>query len=140
VSSTLRVSTLRVSRPVIYQGWRLCSQREQVLQAKLQRTQQLLRDAKHRRGHARHVIDLPAHVVKQYRDTILECQRELASFCTSAAHGSQAFTAWFVGDQCVVRGCASGDGDAHTAEGSHGVVAYVGPVRALGRGVWIGVR
>jgi hypothetical protein len=89
-----------------------CLERE--VHARLDRYQQLLLEATHRRGHTRHIIELPARVVKQYRDAIAECQLELSELSQDpdGVTVKQCVPVWFVGDLCSLRWPAPSSNDA----------------------------
>merc|ERR1711865_406908 len=99
--SLARTPTKHVRNMSRYKRRSRRAQREKALHGKSKRCQGLLAAATYRRGHARHVVDLPAHVVKQYRDTITECQLELAELSgpatTASGNAAAAVPVWFVG-------------------------------------------
>ena len=116
---------------------------EAELHAKLQKYTNMLVAATHRRGHARHVIDLPAHVVAQYRSKIADCQQRLAEMQPGYdTEKGVRFRPWFLGDVCLLkRGSLKGKTKAEQLpEGDVvGRVEYVGTAPSLGRGVWVGL-
>merc|ERR1712166_1441514 len=143
--SLARTPTKHVRNMSRYKRRSRRAQREKALHGKSKRCQVLLAAATYRRGHARHVVDLPAHIVKQYRDTITECQLELAELsgvgATTASGGkaAAAVPVWFVGDRCTTKVLPGEAGEAVSLR--RGKVAYVGRLpRRLGGGVWIGVE
>lgn len=157
--SLARTPTKQVRNMGRYRRRASKAQAEAELHAKLQHYSGLLTAATHRRGHARHVIDLPAHVVAQYREKIAQCQQRLVEM--QPGYEGTRFRPWFIGDVCqLVRNTEEGQtppaepliaaaeqgaapssqqplSDKHLFE--LGRVAYVGTAPALGRGVWVGL-
>ena len=161
--SLARTPTKQVRNMGRYRRRASKAQAEAELHATLQHYSGLLTAATHRRGHARHVIDLPAHVVAQYREKIAECQQRLVEmqpgYVKDGTSRGTRFRPWFIGDVCqLVRNTEVGQTTAEpliaaaeqgAASSSQqplsdnmfdvGRVAYVGTAPALGRGVWVGL-
>ncbi len=112
--SLARTPTKQVRNMGRYRRRASKAQAEAELHAKLQHYSGMLTAATHRRGHARHVIDLPAHVVAQYREKIAECQQLLAEMqpgYDQNGGGGTRFRPWFIGDVCqLVRDTVKSEG------------------------------